>query len=120
MSIIKIPGNYIWSFTYKERIRYILYLHMTHEKISSYGPPLSQKDTHGSKTGIFSERKHITPTKFRAYYERGDLPVVVDSNVMGIKLRWKVRTGFTLCEGISPATITPHLFLSLVITPGTD
>ncbi|ELU14217.1 hypothetical protein CAPTEDRAFT_169980 [Capitella teleta] len=44
-----------------------------------------------SREGAFTERKNVSPTKFRASYQRSDLPVAVDSNVSGVKLRWKVQ-----------------------------
>ncbi|KAK2177354.1 hypothetical protein NP493_603g01023 [Ridgeia piscesae] len=51
-------------------------------KTEGAGPP---------KAGAFRQRKNIPPTQFRTFYDRGDLPIAVDNDVRGSKLRWRVE-----------------------------
>ena len=54
------------------------------------------------KCGAF-EKRDITPSEFRRYYDRGDLPIRVDYQTSGSKLLWK----------ISPETLDYHHYLPI-------
>ena len=52
---------------------------------------LQEECTGPPKAGAYKQRKNMRPTRFRMFYERGDLPVSLDSYALGARLRWRVR-----------------------------
>jgi len=49
-------------------------------------PPKAKKPT----TDIFASKSYVKPTVFKLFYERNDLPIVVDFDGATRKIQWKV------------------------------
>jgi hypothetical protein len=55
-------------------------------------PPVSAKVTSSpSKAGAFKRRHNPPNTELRRFYERGDLPCIIDQRGVHNKLAWKVE-----------------------------
>jgi hypothetical protein len=48
----------------------------------------SSEDTGPPACGAYKAKKDIAPTQFKAFYERGDLPISLDCNVHGTCTKW--------------------------------
>ncbi|KNC48666.1 Park2 co-regulated [Thecamonas trahens ATCC 50062] len=57
---------------------------------SSLKKPKETRDPGPPKAGAFKKRKP-KPTKFRRFYERGDLPIAVEHRALGNRIRWMVE-----------------------------
>jgi len=70
---------------------------------SSLALKKQQADPKPAKTGVFSASKTVEPTLFKKYYDRGDLPISVNSQGAHRKVTWKLE----------PELLDYHLYLPI-------
>lgn len=70
---------------------------------SSLALKKQQAATKPSKTGVYSATKTIESTLFKKYYDRGDLPISVNSQGANRKVTWKLE----------PELLDYHLYLPI-------